>query len=667
MATIAVQYTDFTPAARAAFQYAVDIWRRQLATSVPIRVSAELKVLSGATLGAAGAAAVFRDFPGANVPATWYPKALANRLTGSDLDATTVDIVASFNSNVKWYYGTDGLTPAGQYDFVSVVLHELAHGLGFAGSMSVSNGAGVWGGDTGYPGIYDRFVETGTGQSLLDTALFPNGSSALAAELTSGELYWNGANGVTANGEVRPHIYVPGGWQQDSSYTHLDENAYPAGHPESLMTDVMGAAEAIHDPGAIVRGVLADEGWARRRLEPDAQAVGDMPCSSVSLQASVSFPVLTGTPVTWTAQATGCSPATAPEYQFWLLTSSTGTWSELRTWSRTRTASWTPTQPGTYVVQAWARQAGSTAAFEAWAGSGLVTITSPTGGAPCATVSLQASASLPVPAGTPVTWTAQAAGCNTPEYQFWLLTVSTGTWSVLRGWSPTSTASWTPTQAGAYAVQVWARRTGSTQTWETWTGSGRFDVVSTTGGLLCASVSLAEAHASSLRSNEVYADRTFRIAADHDGANTTSYRLYQNGGIFLTLPVSAQANGVITFDHPGLAIGTYVVEFSAVGPAGETRSAPLSVTAVPPGILRAGVPTVWTAQAAGCTTPEYQFWLFNSSSGTWSVLQPWSGANATSWTPTQSGNYVLQVWARQAGSAATWEAWAGSGYFTVSP
>ena len=41
-----------------------------------------------------------------------------------------------------WYLGTDGNTPADAIDFTTAVLHELAHGLGFAGSMRVSNGVG---------------------------------------------------------------------------------------------------------------------------------------------------------------------------------------------------------------------------------------------------------------------------------------------------------------------------------------------------------------------------------------------------------------------------------------------------------------------------------------------------------------------------------------------
>ena len=103
-----------------AFQRAADIWGGLLASAVTIRVSATFDPLSctatSAVLGSAGPNAIFRDFSGAPVPATWYPVALANALHGSDLDPGGVDISARFNSALgstcpfprSWYYGLDG-------------------------------------------------------------------------------------------------------------------------------------------------------------------------------------------------------------------------------------------------------------------------------------------------------------------------------------------------------------------------------------------------------------------------------------------------------------------------------------------------------------------------------------------------------------------------------
>jgi hypothetical protein len=44
-------------------------------------------------------------------------------------------ILAQFNSDVPWYFGVDGAVPQDQYDFATVMLHEMHHGLGFSGQL----------------------------------------------------------------------------------------------------------------------------------------------------------------------------------------------------------------------------------------------------------------------------------------------------------------------------------------------------------------------------------------------------------------------------------------------------------------------------------------------------------------------------------------------------
>ena len=262
-ATFIVTYNGFTPAAQAAFQRAVDIWSSLLVSAVSIRVTANWTPLGPGILGSAGASTIYRDFSGAPQPGTWYAVALAEKLAGIDLNATTTaDINANFSSSISnWYYGTDGNPPPGQFDLVSIVLHELGHGLTFFGSMTVSSGQGSWGLGTGFPVVYDRFAETGAGQSLINTTLFPNPSATLATQLQSNAVFFNGPQAVAGNGGTRPPLYVPASWISGSSYSHLNESTYPAGNPNSLMTPSFGTAEAIHNPGPVALGMFRDMGW----------------------------------------------------------------------------------------------------------------------------------------------------------------------------------------------------------------------------------------------------------------------------------------------------------------------------------------------------------------------------------------------------------------------
>ena len=65
----------------------------------------------------------------------WYAKALANSIAGVEQEATIVDINAAFNSEFSWYYGADGGASNTQHDFITVVMHEIAHGIAYSGSV----------------------------------------------------------------------------------------------------------------------------------------------------------------------------------------------------------------------------------------------------------------------------------------------------------------------------------------------------------------------------------------------------------------------------------------------------------------------------------------------------------------------------------------------------
>jgi hypothetical protein len=254
------------PAALAAFQAAVTIWSGQLTSTTPIVVDASWTVLPAGVLGAAGPAYLTDNFAGAPLADTWYAAALANKLAGRDLYPDRADITATFSSSASWYFGLDGQTPAGQSDFVSVALHELGHGLGFAGTGAYVGGIGSWGlGSPTKPAVYDRYVVDGAGASILT---FVNGSVALGAVYTGNGLGWGGPQAVAANGGARPRLHAPAVWSEGSSYSHLDEAVYPAGDANSLMTPAIARGESVHDPGPIAGGIFADMGWT----EPGAVA-----------------------------------------------------------------------------------------------------------------------------------------------------------------------------------------------------------------------------------------------------------------------------------------------------------------------------------------------------------------------------------------------------------
>jgi len=266
-AAFVVTYVGFTTQAQAAFQQAVDIWSSLITSPVTIHVTAVWKPLQAGVLGSAIWGSVHANFDGAQRANTWYPVALAEKMAGTDLNATDdIDIYAEFSSTFNWYYGLDGKPTTNTYDLVTVVLHELGHGLGFVDSYYVSSGYGYVGAEkTEMPMIYDLQLENASGQNLYKN--FDSGTKPLATQLISNALYYNSPSVLAANSGQRARIYAPTTFSSGSSISHLDETTYKAGDINSLMTAQIGKQEAIHDPGPIVKGAFADLGWTYTRIQ----------------------------------------------------------------------------------------------------------------------------------------------------------------------------------------------------------------------------------------------------------------------------------------------------------------------------------------------------------------------------------------------------------------
>jgi len=251
-----------------AFQYAADIWGRLLDSRVEIKVGANLDPLpcapTSGILGQAGSEYPIRDFPGAPLINTWYPAALANSLAGTDLDPFNDDIGATFNSDIGeatclpngWYYGLDGNPPAGKLDFVSVVLHELGHGLGFQTFVTLGTGAKFIGrNDTFMLNLEDH----STGQ------LYPDMTDAarIDASIDTGDLHWVGPNVIAESGSLAAgrddpsghvEMYAPNPQQSGSSVSHFSTSLRPDELMEPSYTGAnleVGLAEAL----------MQDIGW----------------------------------------------------------------------------------------------------------------------------------------------------------------------------------------------------------------------------------------------------------------------------------------------------------------------------------------------------------------------------------------------------------------------
>ena len=271
-----VDYILFPQVAITAFEYAVSIWERIIESPVPIHIEARWLNKEENVLGSCAPSDYemnFEDAPWENV---YYPIAAAEKILGRELTgAGRPDMNAEFNKNIKWHFKTDGQTPDSLYDFVSVVLHEIGHGLGFTGFFYVQNNEGSYGyWETGDITTFDRLVAKSNGTLLIDSTQFTNPSVELKTALTSQFLFARSPAAYTNQNNNFPRLYAPIEWDNGSSIYHLNDANYPASNSNSLMTHAIGKGEAAHDPGPLTNGILADIGWKIMKI--DFQKIKDL-------------------------------------------------------------------------------------------------------------------------------------------------------------------------------------------------------------------------------------------------------------------------------------------------------------------------------------------------------------------------------------------------------
>ena len=273
-----VKYNNFPEWTKIQVQAAIDTWAENFDSKVPIYIDATWgRSSSFSILGSARPGSYFANFSGAPDPSLWYPSALANALAGKDLDGDNPEMVITVNSLASWYRGGSLGPSKSEYDLQSVILHEMAHGLGFLSTDSYDNFFGY--GSIDQPTPYDAYVQTGDGRRLSD---LPSPSPELGEALTS-KLVWSGAQGITANGGVKPLLYTPKNYEDGSSISHLDEATFSSAGRDAVMSPNLDAGEIFHEPGPLLLAMMQD-----LRIKPPAGIAVGVPQTVRNAEALLS-------------------------------------------------------------------------------------------------------------------------------------------------------------------------------------------------------------------------------------------------------------------------------------------------------------------------------------------------------------------------------------------
>ena len=260
-----INFNTVPSIARPAIQAAVDIWSENFASTVPINVNVKWGSSSSyGVLASASAKNNFSNFNGAPDKTLYYASALANALAGRDLDPTSPEIEISITSNAPWYYGTDGICPARSFDLVSVILHEMGHGLGFVSGNYYEPFSGF--GRVDQPTPFDAYAQLPDGRRLAD---MPSPSLEAGKAMTS-DLFWSGENAIKANNGIKPKLYTPSIYEAGSSISHLDEATFSKSVDNAVMTPNLDSGEVFHLPGPLVLAMFED----MRQKPPAGVAAG---------------------------------------------------------------------------------------------------------------------------------------------------------------------------------------------------------------------------------------------------------------------------------------------------------------------------------------------------------------------------------------------------------
>ena len=399
-----------------------------------------------------------------------------------------------------------------------------------------------------------------------------------------------------------------------------------------------------------------------------------------SLTPSPGLPQPYGNTITWTANVSGATGAV--EYQFWRFSAATGAWTIAEAWNSDNHFVWAPTsaEMGTYSLQVWARNAGSTNAYDAWLGTSSFTITNRMP----SVATFTANVAFPRQFNTNIRWTVTPSGGLGPLfYRFWRYSFSLGTWSIVQDYGTSNVYNWTPTagDVGQYALQVWIRNNGSSTAYDGAGNYGTFDIIGPPPRITSVS-------ANTPLPAPAGAPITFTTVATGGIAPLQyKYWLYSVAQGAWSVVQDYSPNSSWTWTPPANGAGSYYLQvwvrnagesvaydvYYASGAFTITSPNPLTVNSlnVSPGLPRqVGSIVQWAALAAGGAQPfQYKFWRYSYATGSWTMVQDYTGSNLYIWNtqPSDAGDYAMQVWVRNAGSAAAYDAWFGTGQFTITP
>lgn len=244
--------TDVPDSVMNVMKYCANIWNEYITTPITINVNVSWQELKSNVNAYAKPTNYY------TINGIFYPVALAEKLQKKNLNANEPDIEVVINKTMKWYLDPDKIPSElskGQYDLTTTLLHEIAHGLGYIGSITSENLTTT---EFSAPTVFDMLVADKDGKPIVtkkdDSYILDN------TVLTGNDIYWNGKFAKAYCGE-KLKLYAPENFNSGSTVYHLDETAYPTDCGFELMTPKLSQNEIFRKPDMATIAMIADLGW----------------------------------------------------------------------------------------------------------------------------------------------------------------------------------------------------------------------------------------------------------------------------------------------------------------------------------------------------------------------------------------------------------------------
>lgn len=271
-----VNMTDVPEEAVSSITAAITTWSEQVSSSIPIHISLSWEsTLSSNVLAQTTPALYVKNFDNDLPKAIWYPIALAEKLANKELNETDAsEITISVNANISWHFESDEEFSDDQYDLISVLLHEVAHGLGFISLANTADEGIIFSEDESFI-IYDHLLYDEDGNKLVYENENP---SYLASKLIKGPIYLHALDdySITSYPVYTPPVFTP-----SVSLSHFTPSSNT-----TLMTPFFSMGETKHSIDSWTSSILDEIGWG----STDSYEVKIFP-NPVTNELKISMPV----------------------------------------------------------------------------------------------------------------------------------------------------------------------------------------------------------------------------------------------------------------------------------------------------------------------------------------------------------------------------------------